>query len=143
MKNTNQSMIITIEDPGEDKRNERRIIRINGVRFCKRGISRKPEYDVRWLAPTFVSRRPWGFNVPIAAIGKSIKNDEDVSRKIPEVIWNHAIAGCNKTYKARSIGKAICLTKRATFADGLGTKLVGNIEDLNGIRRMPMPGLQP
>ena len=85
MKNTNQSMIITIDDPDEDKHGKRRVIRINGVRFYKRGIARKPQYDVQWLDPTFVSRRPWNFNVPVAALGQSIKTMRMFVERSPEL----------------------------------------------------------
>ena len=134
LKNTNASMIVTIEDPDDDMHGKRRVIRINGVRFYKRDRHKNPEHDLQWFDPTFISRKPWYFSIPVIAFGKCVVNSENASEDIPKVIRDQIIQH-NRPFKVRSIEKAMCLTKLASFADGVGIKMIEDIEDTKEIRR--------
>ena len=106
LKHTNGSMIVTIEDPDDEVHGKRRVIRVNGIRHHQRDRTKKPGNGLQWFDPTFTSRKPWYFSIPIKAFGKSMNIGDSVPGNIPKVIRNQMVK-YNKPFKVRSIEKAI------------------------------------
>ena len=134
LKHVNGSMIVTIEDPDDEVHGKRRVIRVNGIRHHQRDRAKKPGNALQWFDPTFTARKPWHFRIPIKAFGKSMNIGDSVPGNIPKVIHDQMVK-YNKPFKVRSIEKAICLTKLASFADGIGIRMIEEIEDPIEIRR--------